>query len=73
VLSLFSFHSVVTTTPDAAITEVYDYQDTPGAAAIEAATELFTPFLGTIPSRTATTSSNSIWVADSLALRPLSA
>jgi hypothetical protein len=49
---LFSFHSVVTTTPDAAITEVYDYQDTPGAAAIEAATELFTPFLGTIPSRT---------------------
>jgi hypothetical protein len=73
VLHLFGFHSLVTTTPDAATTEVYDYQNTPGAAAIEAATELFTTFLGTIPARTATTSANSIWVADSLALRPLPA
>jgi hypothetical protein len=73
VLRLFGFQSLVTTTPDAATTEVYDYQNTPGAAAIEAATETFTTFLGTIPSRTATTSGNSIWVVDSLALRPLPA
>jgi hypothetical protein len=71
VLHLFGFHSLVTTTPDAATAEVYDYPNTAGAAAIEAATEEFTTFLGTIPSRTATMSSNSIWVADSLALRPL--
>jgi hypothetical protein len=73
VLHLFGFHSLVTTTPDAATAEVYDYPNNAGAAAIEAATEEFTTFLGTIPSRTATTSSNSIWVADSLALRPLPA
>jgi hypothetical protein len=73
ILHLFGFHSLVTTTPDAATSEVYDYQNTPGAAAIEAATEEFTTFLGTIPSRTATTSANSIWVVDSLALRPLPA
>jgi hypothetical protein len=73
VLHLFGFHSLVTTTPDAATAEVYDYPNTAGAAAIEAATEEFTTFLGTIPSRTATTSSNSIWVAESLALRPLPA
>jgi hypothetical protein len=40
VLRLFGFHSLVTT-PDAATTEVYDYENTPGAAAIEAATETF--------------------------------
>ena len=60
VLHLFGFHSLVATTPDAATTEVCDYQNTPGAAAIEAATETFTTFLGTILSRTATTSGNSI-------------
>jgi len=43
------------TTPDAATTEVYDYQNTPGAVAIEAATETFATFPGTIPARTATT------------------
>jgi hypothetical protein len=71
VLRFFGFHSLVTMPPDAAIAEVYDDKNAPGAAAIEAATELSITFLGTIPSRLATTSSNSIWVIDSLALRPL--
>jgi hypothetical protein len=72
VLRLFGFHSLVTMTPDAATTEVCDYQNMPGAAAIEAATETFTTYLGAIPSRTGNDVRADL-VVDSLALRPLAA
>jgi hypothetical protein len=49
VLHLSGFHSLMTTTPRCRNERIYDYENTPAAAAIEAATGTFTAFLGTMP------------------------